>query len=70
MKKNTYNNKKKKRQIKIKNWAYELGKWQRLSSLLNNVIDINAIYQTCIVSQYIFRLFSFFIICTIFYKFI
>lgn len=25
------------------NWAHELGKWQRLSSLANNVIDINAI---------------------------
>ena len=29
--------------MKNKNWAYELGKWQRLSSLTNNVIDINAI---------------------------
>lgn len=36
------------------NWAHELGKWQRLSSLTNNVIDINAICQTCIVSQFLY----------------
>ena len=35
--------KKQKNNMKNKNWAYELGKWQRLSSLTNNVIDINAI---------------------------